>query len=152
MKVGAARIILYAALLVLVFSVVLTVVSLYPVPTGQLQSVTRIDDSFNLSVNEIRRQGLGNFRGGENVSIQVDCPVAFGKNFSIAAYSGLSYNNTLSSSFVYNFTASADYYEAVFQNASQRGLINLKVIVEQPQNYYALSWLTTPAKILFFLV
>ncbi len=149
MKISAARIILYAALLLLVLSVMLTVASLYPIATGQTQSVVRIDDSFNLSVNEIRRQGLGNCHGGENISIQVECPVAFSKNFSIAAYSGLRYNNSLSSSFVYNFTAGADYYEAIFQNSSQGGLINLKVTVEQPHVALPLSWLTTPAKILF---
>jgi|GEM_PF-650699 hypothetical protein len=150
-KVNAARIILYAAIVVLVLSVVLTVASLYPVATGQTQSVVRVNDSFNLSVNEIWRQGLGNFHGGENVSIQVESPVAFCKNFSIVAYSGLRFNNSLTSGFVYNFTAGADYYEAVFQNASQRGLINFKVTVEQPQVSLPFSWLTTPAKILFFV-
>jgi hypothetical protein len=149
MKGGAARIILYAALLALVVSIALTITSLYPVPTSHTQSVTRIDDSFNLTVNEIHRQGLGNFRGGENVTIQVTCPVAFSKNFSIAAYSGLRYNNTLSSGFVYNFTAGADYYEAIFQDAAQRGQVNLKVTVEQTENTFPYSWLTTPAKILF---
>ena len=150
MKVEAAKLILYLALLVLVFSVVLTIVSLYPVSTGQNELVTRIDDSFYLNVNEIWRQGLGNFRGGENVTIQVECPVAFSKNFSIAAYDGLRYNNTLTSGFVYNFTAGADYYEAIFQNATQHGQINFKVTVEQTQNTMPFSWLTTPAKILFF--
>ncbi len=150
MKAQAAQIVLYSSLLVLVVSVALTLVSLYPVSTGQTQTVTRIDDSFNLSVNEIRRQGLGNFRGGENVSVLIDCPVAFSKNFSLAAYNGLRYNNTQSSGFTYNFTAGADYYEAVFQNASQRGLIHLKVSVEQPQNVLPTSYLTSVAKGLFF--
>jgi hypothetical protein len=150
MKVRAARIILYAALLFLVLSVILTVASLYPVATGHTQSVVRVDDSFNLSVTEIRRQGLGEFHGGENVSIQVECPAAFSKNFSLAVYSGLRYNNSMSSGFVYKFTAGADYYEAIFQNASQHGQIDLKVTVAQPEVVLPLSWLTTPAKILFF--
>jgi hypothetical protein len=149
-KVNAAGIILYAALLLLVLSVMLTVASLYPVAIGQTESVVRINDSFNLSVNEIRRQGLGNFHGGENITIQVDCPAAFSKNFSVATYSGLHFNNSVAWGFVYNFTAGADYYEAIFQNASQPGLINFKVTVEQPQVSLPLSWLTTPAKTLFF--
>jgi hypothetical protein len=128
---------------------VLAVISLYPVSTGQNESIVRINDSFNLSPNEVHRQGVGSFHGGENLTIQVECPTAFFKNISVVTYNGAQYNTTTSANFDYTFTVGADYYEIVFSNVTEGGIVNVKAIVVQPQVTLPFSALTMPAKILF---
>ena len=76
-KLSLAKIILLVATVFLVLSIVLSVVSLFPVVTGNNQKVTIINDSFKLSQNEVYRQGLGTFHGGENISVRVDCQNSF---------------------------------------------------------------------------
>ncbi len=143
---------LFITILLLVLSLVLAVVSLFPVATGNRESSIIINDHFNLTQNEIRRQGLGSFHGGENISLLVESPTAFLKNFSIITYNGLRYSNFTSLDVAYTFTAGADYYEAVFfSNASNAGTVHFEVTVEQPKLLFPFSWLTAPAKILFLL-
>jgi len=76
-----AKILLYAAILLLVLSIILAVVSLFPIDTGGNQSYVLINDTFRLSPNEIYREGLGSFHGGEKISLLVQCPTAFQKIF-----------------------------------------------------------------------
>jgi hypothetical protein len=123
---------------------------MFPVATGNRESSIIINDHFNLTQNEIRRQGLGSFHGGENISLLVESPTAFLKNFSIITYNGLRYSNFTSLTVAYTFTVGADYYEAAFfSNASNAGTVHFEVTVEQPKLLFPFSWLTFPAKILF---
>lgn len=150
-RLGTARIFLFIALLLLVSSIALAVVSLFPVDTGASQQSTIINDSFQLSPNEVRRQGLGSFHGGENISLLVESPTDFVKNFSIVTYNGPRYSNYTSLNVAYTFPVGADYYEAVFYtNASKTGTVHFEVTVQQPSLLFPFAWLTTPAKIMFF--
>jgi hypothetical protein len=147
---GTAKIILFAAILLLVLSIVLAVVSLFPAATGEDQSSVLIDDSFQLSQNEIRRQGLGSFHGGENISLIVQCPTAFPKNFSIVTYNGLRFSNFTTLDIAYSFTVGADYYEAIFfSDSPNAGMVHFEMTVVEPKVLFPFSWLTTSAKILF---
>jgi hypothetical protein len=92
-RLGTAKTFLFITILLLVLSIVLGVVSMFPVATGNRESSIIINDHFNLTQNEIRRQGLGSFHGGENISLLVESPTAFLKNFSIITYNGLRYSN-----------------------------------------------------------
>ena len=155
-----AKMLLYAAILLLVLSIILAVVSLFPIDTGGNQSYVFINDTFRLSPNEIYRQGLGSFHGGENISLLVQCPTAFQKNFSIVfpvsnnliTYSGLRYSNFTQSNITYSFTAGNAYYEAVFSSASPNaGTVHFQASVQEPKTLFPYSWLTEPSKILFLL-
>jgi hypothetical protein len=147
-----AKMLLYAAILLLVLSIVLAVVSLFPIDTGGNQSYVLINDTFRLSPNEIYREGLGSFHGGEKISLLVQCPTAFQKNFSIITYNGLRYSNFSQSDIAYSFTAGADYYEAVFFSESPNaGMVHFQVSVQEPKILFPYSWLTEPSKILFLL-
>jgi hypothetical protein len=151
-RLGTGKILLLVATGFLVLSIVLSVVTLFPVVTGSNQKVTVINDPFRLSQNEVYREGLGAFHGGENITVTVDCPTAFMKNFSIITSSGTRYANATSLNIVYSFTAGADYYEAVFySNASNTSWVHFQATVEKTQVLYPLSWLTAPAKTMFLL-
>lgn len=162
MRLGRAKVFLLIAVAFLAASVVLGVVSLFPVYTGVSQSNVIIDDTFHLSTNEVRRQGIGSFHGAENstayyfppenVSIVVESS-DFVKNFSIVTYSNASFlHKTTNLNFSYTFVAGADYYEAVFStNATQTGTVHFEVTVQSEQVTYPLAVFTTFAKILFLL-
>jgi hypothetical protein len=109
-----SKLFLFAALLFLVLSVALAVLSLYPV--AQVNSGTRviIDDSFRLTPQETYRQGLGSFHGDENISIALSAEGHSPVNFTLLTYGGPRYSNLTASDINYSFPAGADYYEAVF--------------------------------------
>jgi hypothetical protein len=139
-----------SVVILLVIGITLSVLSLLPISTGSKESSVIIDNSFKLSKNEIYRQGLGAFHGGEKITIDIQCPVNFEKNFSLITYNGTEYTNESSQEMQYIFNASPDYYEATFYtNSSDSNWINFKVIVEKPQTNLPLLWLNTPAKIVF---
>jgi hypothetical protein len=147
-----ARIALVVAITLIVLSLFLAVVSLFPAATGQTQTTTLIDNTFRLTPNETRRQGLGSFHGGENLTLQIQCQDNFCKNFSIVAYSGLRYSNYSNLDFTYNFTVGADYYEAIFTtNGTNQGTAHFQVNSTAPQTLFPYSWLTAPAKVLFLV-
>ncbi len=151
-KLGKTKILLLVAIVFLVLSIVLSVASLFPVTTNSNQKITVINDSFRLSQNETYRQGLGAFRGGENVSVTVDCPTAFIKNFSIVTSNGTIYSSPTNLNVTYSFTADPHYYEVVFySNTSNPSWIHFQATVEKPQVLYPFSWLTAPARIMFLL-
>ena len=98
------------------------------------------------------RQGLGAFGGGENITVTVDCPTAFMKNFSIVTSNGTNYSISTDLNITYSFTADPHYYEVVFvSNASNASWVHFQATVEKPQILYPLSWLNTSAKIMFLL-
>ena len=133
-------------------SIFLLVINLFPVVTGNNQKSTVIDESFRLSQNEVYRQGLAAFAGGENVTVTVNCTTSFMKNFSIITSNGTIYFNPTSLNFTYSFIADPHYYEAVFSsNASNASWVHFQAILEKPQVIYPFSWLTLPTRILFLL-
>src|SRR5450759_5023672 len=149
---GTAKILFLIAIVFLVLSIVLSVVSLFPGPPGNNQTVTIINDSFRLSQNEVYRQGLGAFHGGENITVTVDCPTAFMKNFSIVTYNGPRYSNSSNINIAYSFIAGADYYETIFySNSPNASWVHFQVTVEKPQVFFPFSLLTASAKIMFLL-
>ncbi len=151
-KEGTAKTVLAIAITLLVLSVVLSVVSLYPVESSKTQTSTIIDSNFRLSPNETYREGLGEFHGGENITLNVDSQTGFWKNFTVITYNGQRYNISSTADISHSFVAGADYYEAVFTtNASNANWINFQVTVQKQQNLYPLAWLTEPAKAIFIL-
>jgi len=136
----------------------MAVLSLFPTYPGGTQSHIMINDTFTLNPNETYRQGLGSFHGGENISLLVQSPTAFQKNFSIdfpnSSYllinSDSFYHVSTKSNINYSFVADADYYEAVFTSASiSPGLVHFQVSVQGPKAVFAYSWLTQESKIAF---
>ncbi len=151
-KLGMTKILLLVAIIFLVLSIVLSTVSLFPVATDRTQNVTVIDDSFRLSQNETYRQGLGAFQGGENVSVIVQCPTVFMKNFSIATSNATIYSNPTNLNISTSFIGEAHYYEVIFySNAPNASWVHLQATVEKPQVLYPFSWLNASAKIMFVL-
>jgi len=145
------KILLLTALLLLTLSVVLAVVSLYSVPTDEKETRVIIDDSFRLTPQEMLRYGLGSFQEGANISVSVhkapSCPL----NFSIQTYNGTQYSTMSAADMSYSFTAATDYYDAVFfTNATEATQVHFTASVQKPLVLFPFSWLTTPAKILFF--
>ena len=79
-RLGTAKVFLAVAIAVFVLSIVLSVVGLFPTFPGKIEKNVIIDDSFRLSQNEVYRQGLGTFHGGENITLAMDCQTASMKN------------------------------------------------------------------------
>ncbi len=149
---GRTKLALFIAIIILVLSVVLAVVGLFPTYTGQSQSHVLVESTFTLSPNEIYRQGLGSFRGGENISVLIQSPTVFARTFSIVTYNGSHFNVSSSSDIAYTFKAGADYYDAVFTSIfPSAGVVHFQASVQQPQAIFPFSWLTEPAKALFLL-
>jgi len=150
-QLAVGKVFLFGAMLLLVLSVVLAVVSLSPVTSVDKETRVIIDDSFRLTSLEVRRQGLGSFHGGESISISIRGAVNLPINFSILTYSGMRYSNVSTADIEYSFTAGADYYEAVFfADSKPANEIHFEVSVQKPTVLFPFSWLTTPAKVLFF--
>ncbi|MCW4010783.1 MAG: hypothetical protein NWF05_09220 [Candidatus Bathyarchaeota archaeon] len=146
------RLVLLGVLLLLGLSVVLAVVSFLPSAEPGSQSELIIDSTFRLTPQETYRQGLGSFRGDENITLRfataADCPISF----TLLTYGGPRYANASASEMTYIFPAGADYYEAVFlANATTNTNVHFQVSVEKPNVAYPFSWLGTFAKALFFL-
>jgi len=147
---GAIKFVLFAAIVVLVLSLILAVISLFPIYTGEQQTTLLIDNIFRLSPNETYRQGLGSFHGGENISVLIQSPTALAKNFSIVTYNGSPFNVSSNSDVAYSFTAGADYYDAVFYSESPvAGTIHFQAYVQQSKSIFPYGWLNQPAKIMF---
>jgi hypothetical protein len=144
-----SKLFLFCTMLLLGLSVVIAVVSLYPVAADNSFSVT--DVSFVVTPLEMRRHGLGSFRGGENISISIRNPENAPFNFSVETYNGTLYSTASTGDIEYSFTAEPEYYEAVFFSDSTIEVeIHFMVSVQEPTVLFPFSWLTTPAKILFF--
>ena len=153
-QLAQSRILLFSFMLLLVLSVVIGVVSMCPAApanaTSAVDNYSSITDvSFVLTPLEMRRHGLGSFRGGENISISVSNPENSPFNFSVESYNGTYYSSTAIGDIEYSFTAEPDYYEVVFSSESTVG-IHLAVSAQKPTVFYPFSWLNTPAKVLFF--
>jgi hypothetical protein len=144
------KVFLFGALLFLVLSVVLSVVSLFPITSNVRETSIIIDDSFRLTPLETRRHCLGSFHGGENVSTSIRGGENWPINFSIQTYNGTRYSTVSTAKIDYSFTAGADYYEAVFLGDSKNANeIHFEVSVQKPRVSYPFSGLATPAKVLF---
>ena len=151
---ATSKSLLFGFMLLLVLSVVLGVVSLCPAPPDN--AVTSVDNSFGitdvsftLAPLEMRRHGLGSFRGGENISISIRNPTDSPLNFSIETYNGTRYSAVSTGDIEYSFTAEPEYYELVFFSESTVE-VTLAVSAQEPTVFYPFSWLSTPAKVLFY--
>jgi hypothetical protein len=150
-QLAASKVLLFAALLLLMLSVALAVVSLYPLATGETETQVIIDDSFKLTPLEMLRYGLGSFQEDSNISISVHKAANSPINFSIQTYNGTCYSTVSAADVTYSFTAGTDYYEAVFfTDSNTTTQVDFEVSVQKPMVLFPYSWLTTPAKILFF--
>lgn len=157
MKRSKVKFALIAATAFLILSITLGIASIYYTSTGNISSKNLIDNTFHLSPNEERRQGIGNFHGNstivnESITVKVTSSDLFVKNFSVITYSFNIYNTSTTQNITYTFPSGADYYEAVFtvDNANS-GTIHFQAFVAQSELQYQLSWLTAPAKILFLI-
>ena len=155
MKRPNIKILLFVALAVLVLSIVLAAISLYP---GGSQSYVS-NSTFTLSPSETYSQGLGAFRGGENITFWAQSPTAFQKTFSIMVpvvdyvltLSNTTYSITTDSNITYSFIATPNYYEAVFvSNSTSAGIVNFRVSVQEQNIALPYSRLNEASKILFF--
>ncbi|MCW4053847.1 MAG: hypothetical protein NWE84_02860 [Candidatus Bathyarchaeota archaeon] len=149
-KLAMSRIFFFGFMLMLVLSVVIATASLYPESTDE--KVTNVTDiSFVLSPLEMRRDGLGSFRGGENISIAIRNPSNSLFNFSVETYNGTHYSTVSTTDIEHSFSANSEYYEVVFFSDSSTEIeIQLEVSIQKPKFFFPFSWLNTPAKILFF--
>ena len=144
------NIFLVGSIILLVASIVLAIASLFPMTSVNVETQVLIDDSFELSPLEIRRHGLGTFRGGENISLLITETTNLPINYSVITYGGMSYVNQSIGNVEYSFVTGADYYEVVFFSDPETARnINFKVLVQEPIIQYPFSWLNTPAKVLF---
>ena len=161
MKRPRTKILLFVAITLLVLSILLATISLFPEVSGNNQSHYFVNDTFQLSPNETYRESLGSFHGGENVSLSVQCPTAFDKNFSIVfptrpyffiVNSSMDYSLSTQSNITYSFIADDNYYEAVFVSDSPNtGTVHFQALAQEPNNVFPYSWLNEPSKILFLL-
>lgn len=155
LKLGKAKLFFVVAIVLLVLSVSLGLVSIYATSAGQSDSKAIIDDTFHLSPNEERRQGLGNFRGNtslgnESLTLLVDGSGDFVRNFTVITYGHGIYNYVGSGNISYTYQSGADYYEAVFKvDGDNSGVVHFEVIANQPQQNQPYLWLCSPAKALF---
>jgi hypothetical protein len=142
------KVLLVAAAL-LVLSVALAVVSIYPVVNGQTENSV-LDDSFHLTSLEVHRQGLGAFHGGEYLTVLFQGDSGFVKNFSIITYRAVNFTEQSADDITFNFFAGADYYEAVcYCLPNTSGNVHLTVTVNEPNNTYPYAMFGVPSKILF---
>ncbi len=148
-KRSATAFLLVGTLVLLVLSVVLAVVSLYPATGADVQSRSVIDDSFTLTPNETYRQGVGSFHGDENLTLLISTqgsPV----NFTLITYGGPRYANITTKGINYSFPAGADYYEVVFlTNATTHSTVHFEVHAQRLSVIYPFGWIGLPAKLLF---
>jgi hypothetical protein len=148
----SSKVLLFAVIAVLALSMVLAVISLFP---GSSTPFT-LSGTFTLSPNETYTEGLGSLRGGENVTLWVQSPTTFLKEFSIISptitdyvvtSNDCTYSIVTDSNIVYNFTASANYYEAVFVSESPKaGIIDFYAAVQEPKGSNSLKQQTTPGQ------
>lgn len=132
-------------------SIIIAVASFFTFETSDLQSSLIVKDSFKLTPNETYRHGLGSFRGGENISINVNSQGSGNFNFTLLTYGGANYKNYSITGFSYTFTAEADYYEASFSaNSMTSRDVQFEVSVQKPLIHFPFSWLGSFAKVLFF--
>ena len=150
---GTTKILLLVTIVFLVLSLVLSVLSLFPIVTEKSEKTSLFNDSFRLSQNEVYRKGIGTFKGGENISVRVESSTSFSKNFSIVTSTNSSfYVNSSNLNVAYSFTADPDYYEAIFHsNSPNANWVNFQVTTEKPQILLPYSGIATPAKIMFLL-
>ena len=156
MKRTKTKIALIVSLIVLVLSVVLAVISLFP---GGSRSYV-LNSAFTLTPGETYEQGLG-VHNGEQVTLWVQSPTAFQVNFTLIKpktdYYVITniyptYSKIIKSDFNYTFTAAGSSYEAVFVSASPNAVaINFHASVQRPDDgVFPYTWLSEPSKILFF--
>lgn len=137
--------------MLLLVSVILCLLSLYPLQNNINEKRMIIDDSFRLTSNEVLHYGLGAFRGGENISILIEKQTMTPVNFSVVTYGKVHFMQEVGKSLNYSFVASTDYYEAYFEAGPQTNdRVSFKVLVESLEESSPFAFLSLPAKLSFF--
>lgn len=145
------QLLLVGSLLLVILGVCLSVVSFFPNQNPEKQANVIIDDTFQLSPNETYREGLGSFHGDENITLYVTQKGTGTINFTLLTYGGTRYSNVSAASITHSFPAGADYYEVEFQaNAATNTQVHFQVFVAEHSVAYPFSWLSTPAKVMFY--
>lgn len=146
------KLLLAASLLLVVLSVVLSIISFFPGSGAGKQNTLIINNTIKLTPNETYRQGLGSFHGDENITLSISQTGSCLINFTLLTYGGPRYINASTASINYSFTATADYYEAMFQtNTATSATVHFQVFVQKPAVSYQFSWLKIPSKVLFLI-
>jgi len=149
-KLNATKTLFAVAMVLVALSVILGVAGNHTVTTNQTETKVIIDDNFTLTQNAIRRQPIGAWQGGENITVLIECPANFSKDFNIETYSRHFENLTDQNNF--SFIAGHEYYEAVFYTQdAQAAPVHFKVTVQQLQVIAPLGWLSQPARALFMV-
>ena len=137
-------------MLLFVLSVVLSVISFFPIAAAETQTATIINATFRLTPHETYRQGLGSFHGDENITLNISIANESPVNFTLLTYNGPNYSNIIAANLTYSFDAGPYYYEAAFLAGTTTSTdVHFQVSVEKPAANYDFSWLSTPAKALF---
>jgi len=154
MSLITSRRFLFGILILLLFSIFLSVFSFYSITGTETFTRTVINDTFSLSTQETYRQGLGSFHGNENITLIIKSNSSYPFDFELTTYNGQQYNIS-ATQFTYSFSSGADYYDAVFtaptlkNNPADSILIDLNVYAQSIEKFYPLSWMSIPAKLLF---
>lgn len=149
------KIIIATLFIVLVLSVVLSLVSLYPGGNSQPLS---LNSDFTLTPNETYMEGLGAFHGGEKITFWVTSsayPLEFSLDYpsqpNIITTNTVAFSKLLGTNINETIVASPVYYQAVFVSSSSvASNVTFHVSVQQPTVDHPYSWLNESAKILFF--
>lgn len=148
----AGNFLLVGSLLLVLLGVSLSLVSFFPNSGGLQQGGVIVDDTFCLSPNETYREGLGSFHGDETITLYVNQTGTGALNFTLLTYNGQRYSTVSAANLTHTFPAGADYYEVAFQaNAFTATQVHLQAFVIEPSLTYPFSWLSLPAKILFYV-
>jgi hypothetical protein len=144
-----SKTILFCILLIWL-SVLLALISIFPVVSPDLKTNIVIDESFNLTKSETLRFGLGSFSGGETVFVYIRKVPDFPLNFSLITYGGVFYNNSSNVDITYSFIADTNYYEALFFSSSNEIIeVQFGVSVKNNQIYFPFNSINILAKTLF---
>lgn len=152
MVLARSKVLLALTMLTFISGVVLAATSYIPTYGTGVEKHVLIDDAFILDHNEIRRQGLGSLRAGDEIFITIWELNSLTVRYSVVTYGRTIYERESAGYDKSNFTADYDYYEVVFSNnESTSRNINLLASLERRRERYPNSWLIIPAKLLFFI-
>jgi hypothetical protein len=148
-KNGSTTKLISAGLILLIISAVLAVISIYPVDNNNEKNSLLLHNSLNLTSKEMYKLALGNFRGGEKVTVVFEeinnNPISFSIfTFNEVIHSGFSSNAN------YSFVAEPGYHELDFTNGSVRvAELTIDIFVQKSEFSYPYLGLSTLAKIMF---
>lgn len=149
-KLNAVKTLFAVAMVLVALSVAIGAVGTFTVTTSNMETNVIIDNTFTLTQNTIRRQGIGACHVGENITVLIECPENYSTNFTVETYSGISFNKTIDQNISFSFIAGQEYYESVFFTKNpQVASVHFQVSKQQLQVIAPFGWVSQPAKGLF---